>query len=165
MTIPCPWPNVRAIIEREIAGVLHIVIQRRVKPNEPSLLELPGGSLEKFEPMVDCLHREVMEETGLSVIRIIDNTNRVLATNNGDRAVETVTPFAVYQTVRGDFPSMGVYFRCHADGELLSEGDGAAAARWIAIDDLKQLTSEDPDRFMTFDLSGIRQYLRFLESS
>lgn len=158
---PCPWPNVRAFIERQIDGVLHLVIQERRKPNEPPLLELPGGSLEKYEPLLECLRREVFEETGLRITQILDDPERVAQVNQGDHEAECVRPFAAYQTLRGTFPSMGVYFRCHADGELLSQGDGAANARWVSIHELTRLVAEEPDALLTFELAGIRQWLKF----
>lgn len=151
------------MIERQIDGVLHLVIQERLKPNEPRLLELPGGSLEKFEPILDCLRREVFEETGLSVTQVLDDPKRISQVNQGHREAESLRPFAAYQTLRGAFPSMGVYFRCIAEGELLAQGDGAANARWVPIDELERLVEEEPDAFLTFELAGLRQWLQFHE--
>ena len=40
---------------------------------------------------------------------------------------------------KGPVNSLGVYFRCRADGEVKAVGDDALGARWIAIEELRYL--------------------------
>lgn len=61
--------NARAIIERVHRNQPEIILQARTKPGEESL-ELPGGRLELFEPILDGLRREVLEETGLTIVEV-----------------------------------------------------------------------------------------------
>lgn len=51
------YVNARAIIERKINNIIEVVIQTREKMNEESL-ELPGGRLDLYEPILDGLKRE-----------------------------------------------------------------------------------------------------------
>lgn len=117
------YVNARAIIQREREGTTEIVIQIRNKPGEPRRWELPGGRIEKFESLTEALRREVMEETGLTVVEIEGEPMRVdTAGINPDFEVECIQPFAAYQTIHGPIDSVGFYFRCKAEGGCLSKG-------------------------------------------
>jgi len=157
---PMFYVNARAIIEREVKGEREIVIQRRMKPDAPGKLELPGGRIEPFESLLDALVREVKEETGLDVVTIEGQETRVVTTGiNPDFVVECVRPFAAYQTVRGPVDSLGYYFRCAASGELLEAGDDTSEVRWMAVDELQALFAQDPLAFADVDRAGILYYL------
>ncbi|WP_274365634.1 NUDIX hydrolase [Paenibacillus thermotolerans] len=158
--------NARAIIERIRDGNVEIVVQTRNKPGGPRRLELPGGRIELFEPILEALVREVKEETGLEVIEIEGADTRVDTVGmNPDFEVECVKPFGVYQTIKGPIDSVGFYFRCKAEGELLESGDETEHPRWIAIDELRRRMNEDPLQFSDVDRSGIRYYLHQVNGS
>jgi hypothetical protein len=55
---------------------------------------------------------------------------RVEAVSPGTN-VECLAPFAVYQTIQGPVDSMGVYFRCKAEGQLLTVGDDTESVKWV----------------------------------
>ncbi len=70
--------NARAIIEREMPNGIEIVLQTRNKPHEGSqTLELPGGRIEEYEPVLTSLSREVKEETGLTLTTIEGADTRI----------------------------------------------------------------------------------------
>ncbi|WP_075527884.1 NUDIX hydrolase [Sporosarcina ureilytica] len=155
------YVNVRAIIEREGSNGTEIVIQKRVKPNENKTpYELPGGRLEEFEPFLVGLKREVLEETGLHVTKILGEETRI-ETNDVDSNVEAMKPFAVYQTINGPVDSLGLYFRCHASGELLIEGDESEDIKWISVDELQTSLEKELIDFSWVDKSGIMYYLKW----
>jgi 8-oxo-dGTP diphosphatase len=111
--------NARAIIERQGPSGVEIVLQVRNKPFEGrTWIELPGGRVEEFEGLLTALRRETQEETGLEVVTIEGEPQRLVARTETTE-VECLQPFAAYQTLRGPVDSMGVYFRCQAQGELL----------------------------------------------
>ncbi|CAI6035491.1 hypothetical protein PAECIP112173_00804 [Paenibacillus sp. JJ-100] len=155
------YVNTRAIIERQIDDHIEIVIQNRVKPNEPLTIELPGGRIEPFESLIQALKREVKEETGLDLSEIEGEELRIVTEGNSFE-VECVKPFVAYQTVKGPVDSLGYYFRCKAIGELLKSGDETSGIRWIRIKDLRALLEDNPLQFSDIDRAGIQYYLNQL---
>lgn len=78
--------------------------------------------------------------------------------------VECIRPFGVYQTIKGPFDSVGVYFRCKAEGELLKRGDETKNARWITVNELMRLMNDEPLQFSDVDRAGILFYLKNFET-
>jgi 8-oxo-dGTP pyrophosphatase MutT (NUDIX family) len=153
--------NARAIIERQTDAGVEIILQVRAKPNERPSLELPGGRLELYEPILDALRREVLEETGLTVTHIEGEETRIDTDGiNPNSTVECVKPFCVYQTVKGAIDSTGAYFRCRAEGELLERGDGSEHIRWVSVQTVRQMMDSDPLQFMNVDRAGLIYYLK-----
>lgn len=156
--------NSRAIIERMVNSTLEIVIQTRDKSGEAIRIELPGGRIEQYESLTQALIREVKEETGLDVVEIEGEDTRIDTTGiDPDFQVECIRPFGAYQTIKGPFDSVGVYFRCKVQGELLSSGDETKNPRWISVDELRRLMDDEPLQFSNVDRAGIMFYLKSLE--
>ncbi len=134
------YVNSRAIIERSFEGHTEIVIQTRNKPGWPQQIELPGGRIEMYESWTAALVREVKEETGLDVVEIEGEHTRIdTAGIDPSMEVECIRPFSVYQTIKGPIDSVGAYFRCRAEGELVKTGDETSDPRWIKAVDLRRL--------------------------
>jgi ADP-ribose pyrophosphatase YjhB (NUDIX family) len=154
------YVNARAIIERETAAGIEIVVQIRDKPHEGGKwIELPGGRVEEFESLVSALKREVQEETGL-VLTHIEGLNSKVDTQGEDTNVECLQPFAVYQTTRGPVDSMGVYFRCRAEGKLLEVGHDAEDARWVPVQQVAAWMEKEAAKLSWVDRAGFLFYLK-----
>lgn len=152
--------NARALIERKTGHDIELLIQTRNKPEEEgSCLELPGGRVEEFESLIEALKREVREETGLAVTEIAGLETKI-DTRAKDSNVECLQPFAVYQTTLGPVDSMGVYFRCKAQGNLLDSGDGTENIRWVKIEVLADWLAKDETLFSWVDRAGLLFYLK-----
>ncbi|SFM18430.1 ADP-ribose pyrophosphatase YjhB, NUDIX family [Paenibacillus sp. 1_12] len=158
--------NSRAIIERNYNNEKQIVIQTRSKPNEPLKIELPGGRIEPYESLTQALRREVKEETGLEITEIEGEETRIDTVGiNPEFEVECIKPFGAYQTIKGPIDSVGYYFRCKAEGELLKNGDETTDIRWINIHELSDLINNSPLQFANVDRAGIIYYLKQKEGN
>lgn len=154
------YVNARAIIERQTDAGFEIVLQTRNKPHEKrKSIELAGGRIELFEPLLDALKREVMEETGLKVTFVEGEASKIETLNQGNK-VECLRPYAVYQTLEGPVDSMGVYFLCHAEGELSTIGDETEEIHWLAISKVANMLKENNEQFSWVDQAALEFYLR-----
>lgn len=152
------YVNVRAFIVREREGIEEVYVQRRMKEREGACpIELPGGQLEPYESLLDCLKREVKEETGFDVVNVAKPLNYTQTSSENGFVVECMSPFAVYQTVEGPVDSMGVYFKCYVTGSALSVGDDSERVGWITREELRALVEED--RVSAIDKAGMQFYL------
>jgi ADP-ribose pyrophosphatase YjhB (NUDIX family) len=112
----------RAIIQDEAGRIL------LVRRSDNGDWVMPAGAMELGESILDCVTREVKEETGLDVISAV--------------------PIAIYSeprfasvTAYGDpFQPLSVVFRVDAwTGELITETDETVDARFFALDELPDI--------------------------
>lgn len=159
MTNPPVYVNARALIRRQSPGGEELVVQTRNKPHEGrKVLELPGGQLRTYESFVSALRREVKEETGLDVT-VIEGEETRLETSGSSR-VECLRPYTVYQTLEGPVDSLGVYFLCEAEGDLLRRGDDTEDIRWLSLSAIAAQLGEDAEGVSWVDRAALSFYLR-----
>ena len=154
------YVNARAIIERETLAGTEILLQVAERPGDPPTLEFPGGRLEEYEPILDALRREVLEETGLVITQILDDINRAVWTVPGVE-VECLHPFCVYQTTAGPVDSIGFFFRCHAEGILTGRGDAASGHQWVPVAVAAHRLRASPGDFHWLTSAALAHYLRW----
>ena len=74
--IPC----VSAIIEKIVNNEKYILIQTRQKEDGAEtngMLEIPAGKIREYENVFVALRREVKEETGLTITKILGEDRQV----------------------------------------------------------------------------------------
>jgi 8-oxo-dGTP pyrophosphatase MutT (NUDIX family) len=139
---------------------MEILVQVRNKPyDDGKSIELPGGPVDDNEPFLGVLKREVREETGLELIQIEGLDTRI-ETKGIDTNVECLQPFAAYQTLSGPVDSMGIYFRCRAEGNLLKSGDDTERPHWMPVAEVARLLNNDPEQFSFVDRAGLVYYFK-----
>lgn len=155
-------PGVGGIIEKEICGELHILIQQRFKvdaPDESGLFEIPAGKIREFENIFDCLRREIKEETGLDVVEIENEKEAVIYERNGYKVL-FYTPFASAQNIDGTYPIMVQTFICKVTGEIIKQSDEAQNIKWIPISDLRNLLINQDELFYPMHVEILKKYLK-----
>lgn len=118
--------------DRPLLGVGAIIVDgaqillcRRGKPPYVGYWSIPGGLIELGEPVIDAVHREVREETGLEV-KIV-------------RLAEVYERIAPDETGRTEYHFVLLDYLCHVESGTLKAGDDAADVRWFAVTDLASL--------------------------
>ena len=117
--IPC----VAAIIEKIINNEKYILIQTRQKENGAEtngMLEVPAGKIREYENIFEALRREVKEETGLSITKILGEDNQISNFIKGNEVI-SYTPYCITQNLSGAYSIILNTFLCEAKGELLTE--------------------------------------------
>jgi 8-oxo-dGTP pyrophosphatase MutT (NUDIX family) len=158
-------PFVGAIIEREIDNQKHILIQVREKKSDKiysGSLEIPGGKMQAFEDIYDTILREVKEETNLDVT-FIDGKTRRLDYQNREDVSSLIEPFCVTQMQCGPF--IGLIFLCQAVGVPAMVTDEAKEARWVPVNELKEIINETPEKIYTAFLAPLKKYIKMMEIS
>jgi len=153
--------TVSAIIERFHNGEWEVLLQTRWKPEEDSkhsgLLEIPGGRIEVGEDVYSALKREVKEECGLE-IRDIKPGRETQARGKSDEVSIAFVPFCVEHFLGSNF--VGFAFVCTAKGELIEQGVyDAKEPRWVRFSELKNMLSNEPERFYSYHLSTLKFYV------
>lgn len=154
-------PAVGAIIEKEINGVAHILIQERCKEDdvlERGLIEIPAGKVREYENIFEGLRREVWEETGLKLTEIQGEKDIVTCNCNGYTVI-SFNPFYSSQNLSGGYSIMLQTFLCKATGELLHQSDESVNIRWISVEDLKVLLDESESLFYPMHINALKKYI------
>lgn len=159
--INMPPAVVAAIIERQRDQKTQVLIQTRWKPEQDPIhsgkIELPAGTMDEYEDVYDTLRREVQEETGLQVTRIVPEEKTSLH-HQDDESVHAFRPFCCAQQVMGGQPWVVFVFRCEVmDGPLVPQLEEVRDVRWIDRDELNTLRQERPEDFFVIHL-GILDY-------
>jgi len=133
----------RAIVQDDLQRIL------LVKRSDNGLWVMPAGSIELEESILDCVKREVFEETGLTVL--------------------SAEPIAIYSEPRFSFvTSYGdpyqmfsmVFMVQEWSGKLLSQTDETVDARFYARDELPDMP---PHYFETLnDLDAYQESGKFV---
>lgn len=153
-------PAVGAIIEKEVNGKKHILIQQRNKENdgiETGMIEIPAGKIREYESIFDALRREVREETGLMITQIKGEENLIISENRGYETISFL-PFCSTQNLSGGYSIILQTFICQAEGELLYETNETINIRWETIETLENMLEKNPKQFYPMHINALKKY-------
>ena len=157
-TVPC----VAAIIEKIINNEKYILIQTRQKEDGAEtngMLELPAGKIREYENIFEALRREVKEETGLSITKILGEDNQISNFIKGNEVI-SYTPYCITQNLSGAYSIILNTFLCgEAEGELLTETNESQNIHWIKIEELKKILKNNPEKIFLLHINALQKYL------
>lgn len=153
--------GVGAIIEKELNGIRHVLIQNRIRVDDVTqnhLIEVPCGKVRKNQNIFEILKFRVKEETGLIVTDIIGLDS--IYDEHPNYTIQRGTPFYICQNVEKLFPICIVFFICKAEsGKIKSDSDAATDIRWLPVEDLKHLLDTKQDLFFPFVYGALKEYV------
>lgn len=156
--IPC----VAAIIEKIVNNEKYILIQTRQKEDGAEtngMLEVPAGKIREYENIFEALKREVKEETGLTITKILGE-DRQISNLIGNNEVISYTPYCVTQNLSGAYSIILNTFLCgEAEGELLTETNESQNIHWIKIEELKKILKNNPEKIFLLHINALQKYL------
>lgn len=147
-------PIVSIVVERASPDGPEILIQRRLKPGDPSdgVLELPQGGIEWHESLVEAAARELVEETGLRLRLLVDGGGQPVP---GSRDLQAFRPLACVHDVENGF--VGFAFVGSADGTPQDTPE-ADHHHWVNVRDLPAMLERE--RIFPLNVPMIREYVR-----
>ena len=105
-----------------------------------------GGKFEEGETPEQCVLREVMEETGLTLTAIMGEPEAKPAEVAGNLTV-SFTPYCTTQNLCGAYSILLHTFLCCAEGEPLTSTDETQNIGWMPIDMLRERLLAHPEDF------------------
>lgn len=164
-------PVISAILQKKDESGLKIFIQTRWKPHIDSpysgMLEIPAGGIDGYENVYDALRREVKEECGLSVVRVIsDFKSDIERPIDGDAAF-VFKPFLCQQALstRNGLPWIGFVFLCEVEGEIKMQEGEAKDPIWMSLEGLEEVLTKTPDKIFPLQLPVLKYYLKWAKEN
>lgn len=160
-----PKVVVSALLERTRNGKKELFVQTRYKPqsspNYLNVLEIPAGGIEPYENVYEALKREVKEETGLDIVRFIDDVSTgVLENRHGDKSM-AFRPFICQQVTETNdgLPWYGFVFLCEVTGEIKMQVEEAKDPRWLDLMELKKFLDQKPEEVFSLQYATLKKYI------
>ena len=163
LTFKTALPFVGGIIERKNQDETELLIQTRWKANVDPVysgtLEFPAGVLDKpFESIYGALKREIYEETGLHLKRIVSEDKTSEFSPNNDKSFG-FRPFCCVQQLKNDKPWVGFIFLCEVElGKIIPQVDEVKEIRWIKKSEFEKIFRESPEKIFTLELGAWHYY-------
>ena len=161
---------VSAILFKKDKDDIKVFIQTRWKPHIDSpysgMFEIPAGGIDAYENVYEALKREVKEECGLDIVKIINNfQSGIEEPVLGDKAF-VFSPFVCQQVLstRNGLPWIGFVFLCEVEGEIQMQESEAKDPMWVSLDELEKLLSADSEKIFPLQLPVLKYYLQWARS-
>lgn len=154
-------PGAGGIIVTKFDDAEHILLQERCKPDSPKehgLLEIPAGKVRAFECIFDTLKREIKEETGLNVTKILGENLSSIYEGHSYKVINFM-PFSCSQNIEGTYPIMVFVFICYAEGNLLPFSNESRNYKWVSAEEVESLLNKNPELFYPMHIDTLRKYV------
>lgn len=158
-------PFTGGIIERNLSdGSVELLLQTRWKPEKDPIysgtFEFPAGVLDKgYENIYDTLKREILEETGLILKEIKNDSQTKMFSPRGDDCSFGFKPFCNVQQLKNGKPWIGSIFICEVeDGEPISQKSEAKDVKWVKREEVRKMFENTPEKFFTLELPAWEYY-------
>ena len=107
-----------------------IALIKKARGGYKGLYDLPGGGIEHDETPVETLHRELMEEIGVSIVKaeLLDAVSKTFKWDVNDKLIQ-------------DLHHIGILYRVEIESdELKTDADGldSLGGEWKDIDKVKE---------------------------
>ena len=155
--IPC----VAAIIEKIINNEKYILIQTRQKEDGAEtngMLEFPAGKIREYENIFVALRREVKEETGLTITKILGEDKQISNLIKGNEVI-SYSPYCITQNLSGAYFIILNTFLCEVEGELLTETNESQNIHWINIEEIRRFLKNNPEKIFLLHINALQKYL------
>ena len=163
-------PFVGGIIERRHEGKLQVLVQTRIVPLQyksiyHGTLEFTTGRLDKlYENVYDALAREIYEETGQKLKRIINDSQTEIVSPQKIDGAFGFRPFCCLQQLKDGRPWVGFIFRCEVeDSTLVDQPSETKDVHWHDAADIKNMVANSPEKLFTLDIPAWQYYFDEVE--
>jgi 8-oxo-dGTP diphosphatase len=152
-------PVIRAIVRME-GDPTRVIVQRRDNASEVvrGLFEIPGGRWRAGESPVDAIRREVLEETGLTVVRVHGVTEDVI---DDRRTIASIRPLVIIAGVFGAYPAVHVVMLVDATGEPQSTPGESSDVRWWSIEEIRSGLGGPTELFIPSTRAALNAFLKW----
>ena len=163
-------PYVGGIIERITPkGEIELLLQTRWKPERDPIysgtLEFPAGVLDiHYENVFRALEREIKEETGLKLTKIINDDRTKTYSPKGNDASFAFKPFCCTQQLKSGKPWIGFIFLCEVEGEPVAQVEEVKDIKWIRFEELKHIFTNNPEKLFTLEIAAWEYYFAYKSS-
>lgn len=161
---------VSAILIRRFGKENKIFLQTRWKPKTSprysGMIEIPAGVINDYENVYEALKREVKEECGLEITRILDDYQSPISNPRKHDKAFVFRPFICQQALATDkgLPWIGFVFLCEVTGEVKINPHEAKDPRWITVKDLKKLISAEANKIFPLQLPVLEYFISYWEN-
>ena len=158
-------PFVGGIIERRHEGKLQLLIQTRNNVRQTTYngtFEFAAGTLDKgYENVYEAIAREILEETGMTLKRINDDSQTRVHTPRQTDAAFGFRPFCCVQQLKVGRPWVGFIFRCEVeDGEPQAQEGETKDVHWADATEVKKMFLETPEKLFTLEIPAWDYYFQ-----
>lgn len=142
----------KKVVKKTYTGVYGLIIKnnkilliRKARGGYKGKLDLPGGGLEQYEHIEECLRREIMEETEMTVKECsligVSDTNIVWLMDKKENLYE-------------DLHHVGIIYKVEAEGNNKEDADGRDS-EGSNYYDLEKLNKEELSPFAKYAVEHI----------